>query len=179
MAKVLPVAEKVLISQLLEVQAHEFYEGAECIRKARPLGAGDSSYFLRLMAIELYFKLIYLLDTESLIFGHDLREIFDLMPRSSRTAILTLFNQGLRKQLDLPEFREWLKYLGDLFVKIRYPFDEFREMPIEEYEAKVKRFEQAPAHDFADASIVYHIDRVSALAAALRTRVSTQHGESA
>lgn len=179
MAKVSPVAEKNLIAHLLEAQAHEFYEGAECISESRRFGAGDSAYFLRLTSIELYFKLLYLLDTESLIFGHDLREIFDLMPRSSRNATFELFNHGLRRRLELSEFRDWLKYLGDLFVRIRYPFDEFREMPIEEYEAKIKRFEQAAADDFSDASIVYHIDRVTALVAALRTRVDSQRAASA
>jgi hypothetical protein len=173
MAKVLPVAEKRLIEQLLEMQSRQFFQGSECLNQISDrFDAGDSSYFLRLLSIELTFKLIYLRETDSLIFGHDLREIFDVMPRISRERIFALFAEQLRKKIKLDEFRGWLKYLGELFVKIRYPFDEFREMPIEEYEAKVRRFEEAAADDLSDASIVYHTDRVEALVAALQAYVS-------
>lgn len=41
-------------------------------------------------------------------------------------------------------------------------------MPIEEYEAKLRRFEEADPHDMSDASIVYHMDRIYALTAALQ-----------
>jgi len=168
MAKVLPVAEKHLVEQLLEIQSRQFFQGSECLNRVPDrFDTGDSAYFLRLLSIELTFKLIYLRETDSLVFGHDLREIFDVMPRASRQKIFTLFTERLRKSIDLDDFRSWLKYLGELFVKIRYPFEEFRDMPIEEYEAKVKRFEEATAEDMSDASIVYHVDRVEALVGAL------------
>ena len=59
-------------------------------------------------------------------------------------------------------------------MKIRYAFDEFREMPIEEYEAKVKTFEEAAANDLSDASIVYHMDRFEALVGALHAYTDEQ-----
>jgi hypothetical protein len=173
MAKVLPTTEKDLIARLLRVQADEFFRGSELLYEAQGYAGGDSAYFLRLMAIELYFKLIYLLETESLIFGHELREIFDLLPRGPRQSVFHGFNQRVTADLQLDEFREWLKYLGGLFMQIRYPFEEFREMPIEDYEAKLKRFEQAAHDDFSDASIVYHIDRVNSLVGALRAQAAT------
>ena len=169
MVKVLPVAEKQLIERLLEAQAQQFLQGSDSLnRVSERFDTGDSSYFLRLLSIELTFKLIYLRETDSLIFGHDLREIFDLMPQASRDLLFDLFSENSGGRLSRDEFRNWLKYLGDLFVKIRYPFEEFREMPIEEYEAKLKRFEEADPHDMSDASIVYHMDRIYALAAALQ-----------
>jgi hypothetical protein len=165
-AKVLPTAEKDLIARLLRDQADEFFRGGEC------LASGDSAYFLRLMAVELYFKLIYLLDTESIIFGHDVQEIYDLMPRNSRHAVFRLFDDAVRQKIELDEFRSWLNYLGGLFVKIRYPFDEFREMSMTEYEAKVKKFVEAPDDDLSEASIIYYIDRVTSLLHALREVVA-------
>jgi hypothetical protein len=177
MAKVLPVTEKDLIAHLLETQANEFLDGAECIARVRQFGTGDSAYFLRLMAIELYFKFLYLKETESLIFGHDLREIFDVMPKYCRNDIYRVFNEKVSNQLGLQDFRDWLKYLGDLFTKIRYPFDEFREMPVEEYESRIKKFLAAPANDFTDASIVYHMDRIEALISTLLARVELQHSQ--
>ena len=78
------------------------------------------------------------------------------------------FNEGVELPLDLKTFRGWLKYLGELFVTIRYPFEEFREMSMEDYEAKLKRFLMSEADDYSDASIVYHLDRVQALYVALR-----------
>lgn len=176
MAKVLPLEEKSLVARLLEIQAIEFFEGAKCIADVRNSTGGDSAYFLRLMAIELYFKLLYLNETDSLIFGHDLREIYDVMPSSCRESIFKNFNNNLLNQvislepLDLREFREWLKYLGELFTRIRYPFDEFSDMSIEEYEAKIRKFMSAAPDDFTDASIVYHNDRIKALFLALRAR---------
>lgn len=120
------------------------------------------------MAIELYFKLLYLRETEALIFGHDLREIFDVMPSATRDALFASFNRNLNSPIQLKEFREWLKYLGNLFVQIRYPFEEFREMSQAEYEAKLQRFEQAAGDDLSEASIIYHMPRVEALLAAVR-----------
>lgn len=168
MAKVLPTAEHQLLARLLENQANQFFIGAKTISEARILGADDAEYFLKLMSAELYFKLIYLLDTESLVFGHDVREIYDLMPRNSRRAIFQLFNENLGQPLELDDFREWLRYLSGLFVKIRYPFEEFREMSLSEYEERIRRFAEADADDFSEASIVYHQDRVLALLTALR-----------
>lgn len=173
MAKVLPTAEKELISQLLAAQANEFFRGAEALYTTQGIHAGDSAYFLRLMAIELYFKLLYLRDTEALIFGHDLREIFDVMPSAARDVLFASFNKNLKAPLQLKVFREWLKYLGNLFVQIRYPFEEFREMSQEEYEAKVRRFEQAADDDLSEASIIYHMPRVEALLAAVRESTGT------
>ncbi|HEV7822145.1 MAG TPA: hypothetical protein VGO84_13270, partial [Burkholderiales bacterium] len=85
----------------------------------------------------------------------------------------------LRAKLERVEFRNWLKYLGELCVKIRYPFDEFREMPIEEYEAKIKRFEEAAANDLSDALIVYHLDRLEALIGALHAYTDEQRSSGA
>jgi len=167
MAKVLPVTEKSVIKRLLRTQAIEFDRGASLMYETL-LDPGDSAYFLRLMSIELYFKLLYLLKTESLIFGHDLREIFDLIPRRSRDKLFQKFNEQPRISLSREEFRSWLNYLGNLFINIRYPFEEFRQMTLEEYEEKVTAFENSQPYDFTHASIVYHMDRVNALTAALR-----------
>lgn len=168
MAKVLPVTEKSVIRRLLRAQAMEFDRGATEMYEAL-LDPGDSAYFLRLMSVELYFKLLYLLKTESLIFGHDLREIFDLIPRRSRDRLFQEFNERLRINLETEEFRDWLYYLGNLFVSIRYPFEEFRRMSLNEYEERITAFETSAPDDFADASIVYYLDRVNALTFALRS----------
>jgi len=46
MAKVLPVAEKRLIEQLLQMQAGQFFRGSEYLNTASDgLNTGDSSYF--------------------------------------------------------------------------------------------------------------------------------------
>jgi len=178
MAKVLPVTDKTIISQLLSRQAADFDAGAEALYNTK-LDPGDSAYFLRLMAIELYFKLVYLIETEALIFGHDLREIFDLLPRETRDAIFKDFNNQPRIHMNLNDFREWLKYTSGLFVQIRYPFEEFRDMELEEYEEKVRAFEEADAYDFSNASIVYHIDRVKALLTSMRGHIDAKSIEGA
>jgi hypothetical protein len=167
-AKVLPVAEPQIIRRLLTQQAEEFFAGAQFM-DAHKFAAGDSCYFLKLMAIELYFKLIYLSDTESLVFGHDVREIYDLLPTTSRTALFDGFNAFMSPRFDHSTFRVWLKYIAGLFVQIRYPFEEFREMTVAEYEQRMREFEEAPVDDLSKASIIYHHDRVNALLRAQRS----------
>jgi HEPN domain-containing protein len=174
MAKVLPVAEKSVIRRLLRAQAMEFDRGATQMYEEMA-DPGDSAYFLRLLSIELYFKLLCLLKTESLIFGHDLREIYDLIPRRSRDQLFQEFSSQPDMRLELEEFREWLRYLGNLFVNIRYPFEEFRQMSLEEYEERITAFETAPPGDFTNASIVYHMDRVDALTLALRNILDSDY----
>jgi len=171
MAKVLPVKEPTNIERLLSSQADDFFVGAGLI-DPHVTYPGDSGYFLKLMSIELYFKLIYLRETESLVFGHDLREIFDLLPKTPRQQLFESFNGGVREKLSLGDFREWLKYVSDLFVKIRYPFEEFRDMTIEEYEERVRAFEESPPDDLSHASIIYYVDRVKAILDALRQQTS-------
>jgi len=167
-AKVLPVAEPRIIRRLLTRQAEEFFAGAQFM-DVHKFAAGDSCYFLKLMAIELYFKLIYLADTESLVFGHDVREIYDLLPTASRVALFDGIKAFMSPRLEQSTFREWLKYIAGLFVQIRYPFEEFREMTLGEYEQRIREFEDAPLHDLSKASIIYHHDRVDALLKAQRS----------
>ena len=139
-AKVLPITEPQIIRRLLTQQAEEFFGGARFLGKHK-FEAGDAGYFLNLLAIELYFKLIYLAETESLVFGHDVCEIYDLLPIGSRGRLFERFDASMLPHLEHATFREWLKYLGNLFVHIRYPFEEFREMSLEQYEERMRQFE--------------------------------------
>lgn len=162
MAKVLPVAEPEIINRLLTQQAEEFFEGARFMEKHK-FKSGDSCYFLKLMAIELYFKLVYLKETESLVFGHDVCEIYNLLPMDARKTLFEGFNEHMSMHIEDSTFREWLKYMSGLFVLIRYPFEEFREMSQSQYEDRIRQFVDSPPEDLSKASIIYHNDRITAL----------------
>ncbi len=186
------VKSKKIIMQMIISEAYKFFNGAYVLADHKGkyiknmfrenedslllLNTGDSSYFLKLLSLELYLKALYLLENECTIFGHKLNKIYVELKYDTRNEITEQFMEELGESSLEDELIEFLKRLGGYIVNIRYSFDEFlclEESKIEEKENLANA--KTEKGDYSEHSIVYEHEKVNVLLAIIKNLVETRH----
>lgn len=118
----------------------------------------DSRYLLLILALELFLKLLYLIDKGMLIYGHEIGIIFKLLDKKTQAQILTKLNS--RRPGHPQNLCESLTLVGSNFTKIRYFFEDYANLSEEEAQSQIDSLIDSQSISPENAPIVYQWDLV-------------------
>lgn len=93
----------------------------------------DSHYLLELLAFELLLKAVTLIHTGKYNANHNYQQLFESLPSSVREKILNLSFHWSQKKIEKKKLQNLLILYKNNFVKLRYPFEAYKNMNEDEY----------------------------------------------
>lgn len=94
---------------------------------------GDSAYLLNLLALEILLKCVLLIENEKLVHGHNYLGLFEMLPKKHRERIVSVAAERLGPTVDYSDLNSKLKTFSSNFIKLRYPYESYKELTEEEY----------------------------------------------
>ena len=93
----------------------------------------DSNYLLGLLAFELLLKSVALIHTGKYSENHNYQQLYEALPSSIRDKILNRSFHWSQKRINKRELQNLLVLYKNNFVKLRYPFEAYKNMNEGEY----------------------------------------------
>jgi hypothetical protein len=93
----------------------------------------DSNYLLELLAFELLLKAVALIHTGKYNENHNYQQLFESLPGPMREKILNRSFHWSQKRIEKRELQNLLVLYKNNFIKLRYPFEAYKNMNEGEY----------------------------------------------
>ena len=93
----------------------------------------DASYLIKLLAFEILIKCVVLIDTSKYKQNHNYQELFESLSESTRKRTMIQAAHWSGKCIENDDLQKLLAIYESNFVKIRYPFESYKNMTEREY----------------------------------------------
>ena len=93
----------------------------------------DSNYLLELLAFELFLKAVTLIHTHKYNENHNYQQLYESLPGSIREKILNRSFYWSQKKIDKRKLQDLLILYKNNFIKLRYPYEVYKNMTEGEY----------------------------------------------
>lgn len=144
---------------------------AELLRAAGD--ESDSAYLLQLIGFELLLKVVVERARGTKVHGHDYLLLFNQLPEENQATVLQLAGEWAGTSALIDHHECILTDLGSNFVKLRYPYEQYSALTMEEY-PRVGEDWIARGASNAEAGFQYHPEELRALTLALREVANTE-----
>jgi len=93
----------------------------------------DASYLIKLLVFEILIKCVVLINTSKYKQNHNYQELFGSLSENIRKRIMIQAAQWSGKCIENDDLQKLLVIYKSNFVKIRYPFESYKNMTEREY----------------------------------------------
>lgn len=132
---------------------------------SRPKIRSDYAYLLELLAFEFLLKAFAKINSSDPAKSHKYQNIFKKIPENKKDQLITRA-KSIRPTADFNDIESVLKVLGENFVGIRYQYEKYEDLDIDEYIERGENWLQNGA-DPQTADFVYYSQELNGLISAL------------
>lgn len=132
----------------------------------------DSPHLLRLLALELFLKVVFEFILQRPAHGHKYEELFNALPDELQKRLLAEAGEHIGPSALTEDHTSVLKELGQNFVALRYPWERYAELSEEEY-SRIGNEWAAKGSPLEEAVFRYHPRELDGIIAALKNFATT------
>ena len=136
---------------------------AASILAQHPTHEGDSDYLLNLLGFEILLKALHLAHLGTIPRDHDYYELFNALPEEARDTLRQVAHQCLDES-DSTDLEELMTTFSKNFIRLRYSYEPYEEMPEVEYREKAEQWLE-DCTPVEDATYVYYPETLHSLTA--------------